>query len=156
MPRIVVVVGPFSSGGAARIFYGLAILFFLAPSAAAAAAYTYYTGPSPIHGRGAFSSGSFAAGARIGPAARLVLSCNVPRRGEAMNLTLSVTPELGLWVNHCARAPTARVDRAIDSRGVVWLRAVRPVRPGDEITVNYNAADMAGFLVPAPANFSPC
>jgi hypothetical protein len=154
MPRIVVVVGTFSSGGAAGIFYGLAILFFLAPSSAAA--YTYYIAPSPIHGRGAFSSAIFAAGARIGPAARIVLSCNVPRRGEAMNLTLSVTPELGLWVNHCARAPTARVDRAIDSGGVVWLRAVRPVRPGDEITVNYNAADMAGFLVPAPANFSPC
>jgi hypothetical protein len=151
-----VIFGPFSSGGAARIFYGLAILFFLwpAPTSGAAAA-PYYIAPSTIHGRGAFSSVRIAAGARIGPAARVVLSCNVPRRGEAMNLTLSVTPELGLWVNHCARAPTARVDRTIDW-GVVWLRAVRPLRPGDEITVNYNAADMAGFLAPAPDHFFSC
>jgi hypothetical protein len=136
-----------------RQFSG-ALFLFLA-LAAAAAAPLYRIAPSAIHGRGAFAAARVAAGAAIGPAARVVLSCNVPRRAEPMNLTLSVAPELGAWVNHCARAPTARVDRRLDA-GVLWLRALKDLQPGTELTVNYNADDMAGLLVPAPDDYRIC
>jgi hypothetical protein len=113
-------------------------------------------GPSSIHGMGAFTTKPFHVGEKIGAGVKVVVSYNVPREGERMNLTLSVTPELGIWINHCLRSPTARIDRNWDSQGVVWVRAIRPLSTGDEITVNYNAEDMKGFLVPAPHFFVEC
>lgn len=115
-----------------------------------------YIGPSLINGYGAFTKYEISKNSKIGIGINVVYSANVLRSGESRNLSLSVTPELGIWVNHCSINPSAILDTTIDKGGRLWLYALRNLNIGDEITINYNSDSTKGLLVPSEDNFVTC
>lgn len=91
---------------------------------------TYYIGDSDIHGKGVM-------------AARNLRKDEIVGLGIAFRVVIPyVTPEFGSYINH-SYSPTAYlwwydgIENSEDEMGW-YVRAIKPIRRDQEITVNYN------------------
>ena len=105
-----------------------------------------YVAPSPLHGFGVFTDEPFATGDPIEECPVLVIPS--PQR-ELIDRTIfsgyyyewgeadgALALGFGSLYNHSYK-PTARYDQA-EGEPVLIISAIRPIRPGAEITINYN------------------
>jgi SET domain-containing protein len=105
-----------------------------------------FVGPSPLHGFGVFTDEAFASGDPIEECPVLVIPS--PQR-ELIDQTVfsgyyyewgeadgALALGFGSLYNHSYK-PTARYDQA-EGEPVLIISAIRPIRSGAEITINYN------------------
>lgn len=116
-----------------------------APDAVVVAAPAVYVGPSPTHGRGVFAARAFEAGEEIEAAPVLVVEEDQRAYLDGTALwgyyfewdegRAAVALGYGSLYNH-SWSSNARYDQDFEAR-VIRVSAVRPIAPGEEITVNY-------------------
>lgn len=92
----------------------------------------FYIGPSKIHGHGVLAATRLRKGESVG--AGIVFS-----RVLGLVKVPHITDDLGVWINH-AYEPTAELQkRDVGKPSEAWhIVAVRPLRRGEELTLNYN------------------
>lgn len=135
-----------------------------APDAVVATAPAVYVAASPTHGRGVFAARAFEEGEEIEAAPVLVVEEDQRAYLDGTALwgyyfewdegRAAVALGYGSLYNH-SWSSNARYDQDFDAQ-VIRFSAVRPIAPGEEITVNYTGdPDGRGELWfdagPAPA-----
>lgn len=120
---------------------GVWFLFFFVVVAAGS---SFRIEKSSVHGRGPAATRHIRAGAKVAVGA------------EIFPFPPHVTRDFGRWVNHCGVSPTASLNPKPDEAGRFWVVALVDIRPGEEITCDYDAPGLSWIVDPSGPDYVEC